>query len=60
MKAYKDADGQVWLFRPEDNHARLNISAARMAHARIAQGIFYGRAHHTLATRKRLDTHYRR
>lgn len=31
MKAYKDADGQVWLFRPTDNHARLNTSAQRMA-----------------------------
>ncbi|MEO0572302.1 MAG: branched-chain amino acid aminotransferase [Bacteroidota bacterium] len=31
MKAYKDADGQVWLFRPNDNHSRLNKSAQRMA-----------------------------
>lgn len=31
MKAYKDKDGATWLFRPFDNHKRLNISAKRMA-----------------------------
>ncbi|NNE78621.1 MAG: branched-chain amino acid aminotransferase [Pricia sp.] len=31
MKAYKDNDDQIWLFRPLDNHKRLNISAKRMA-----------------------------
>lgn len=31
MKAYKDADGQILLFRPLDNQKRLNISAKRLA-----------------------------
>jgi branched-chain amino acid aminotransferase len=31
MKAYKDSDGKTWLFRPEDNQKRINISAKRMA-----------------------------
>lgn len=40
MKAYKDSDGQVWLFRPKDNHARLNTSAERMAIPEIPQEYF--------------------
>ncbi|MDO9261458.1 MAG: branched-chain amino acid aminotransferase [Flavobacteriaceae bacterium] len=31
MKAYKDDEGRVWLFRPEQNQKRINISAKRMA-----------------------------
>ncbi|KAI9765270.1 MAG: Mitochondrial branched-chain amino acid (BCAA) aminotransferase [Geoglossum simile] len=31
MKAYKDRDGQIRLFRPDMNMARLNKSAARIA-----------------------------
>lgn len=31
MKAYKDDAGKVWLFRPEDNHSRINKSASRLA-----------------------------
>ncbi|KAG6109276.1 branched-chain-amino-acid transaminase bat2 [Claviceps sp. LM219 group G6] len=31
MKAYKDKDGKVRLFRPDKNMARLNKSAARIA-----------------------------
>lgn len=31
MKAYKDESGKVFLFRPEDNHERINKSAARLA-----------------------------
>lgn len=31
MKAYKDADGRVRLFRPDKNVQRLNNSAARVA-----------------------------
>lgn len=40
MKAYKDADGQAWLFRPLDNHKRLNISAKRLAIPEIPEEIF--------------------
>ena len=31
MKAYKDADENILLFRPTDNHKRLNKSAERLA-----------------------------
>lgn len=31
MKAYKDDNGKVFLFRPEQNQKRINISAKRMA-----------------------------
>ncbi len=31
MKAYKDVDDNVWLFRPLDNFKRLNISSKRLA-----------------------------
>lgn len=30
MKAYKDAEGHVRLFRPDMNMARLNKSSARL------------------------------
>ncbi|WP_350287309.1 branched-chain amino acid aminotransferase [uncultured Croceitalea sp.] len=40
MKAYKDADGQTWLFRPLDNHKRLNISAERLAIPEIPEEFF--------------------
>ena len=30
MKAYRRADGSIWLFRPEENFKRMNRSAARM------------------------------
>ena len=31
LKAYKDKNGQVWLFRPEENLNRLNKSAIRLS-----------------------------
>ena len=31
LKAYRHADGSVWLFRPEENARRLNTSAKRLA-----------------------------
>ena len=31
LKAYRHADGSVWMFRPEENAKRLQRSAARMA-----------------------------
>jgi len=31
MKAYKDAEDQIWLFRPLDNQKRINISSKRLA-----------------------------
>ncbi|MFD2727763.1 branched-chain amino acid aminotransferase [Hyunsoonleella rubra] len=40
MKAYKDDNGAVWLFRPEDNARRLNISAERLAIPELPEGYF--------------------
>ena len=40
MKAYKDAEGQVWMFRPENNLERLNISANRMSIPEIPKEYF--------------------
>ncbi|MEE9364612.1 MAG: branched-chain amino acid aminotransferase [Cellulophaga sp.] len=31
MKAYKDTEENVWLFRPLENHKRINISSKRLA-----------------------------
>lgn len=40
MKAYKDESDSIWLFRPLDNHKRLNISAKRMAIPELPEEIF--------------------
>ena len=40
MKAYRQADGSVALFRPLDNWQRLNASAERMAMPTLPEGIF--------------------
>ena len=40
MKAYKDADGTVWLFRPLDNFNRLNISSKRLAIPELPESYF--------------------
>lgn len=40
MKAYKDSEGQTWLFRPLDNHKRFNISAKRLAIPEIPEEFF--------------------
>ena len=40
MKAYKDEQGAVWLFRPDQNFDRFNKSAARMAMPEIEESIF--------------------
>lgn len=40
MKAYKDVDEHVWLFRPLDNFKRLNISAKRLAIPELPEGYF--------------------
>lgn len=42
MKAYKNDKGEVSLFRPLDNHKRINISAERMAMPSIPQEVFMG------------------
>ena len=40
MKAYKDKDGNVFLFRPTDNCKRMNISAKRLAMPEIPVDYF--------------------
>ncbi len=40
MKAYRDADDQIWLFRPDQNLERFNKSAVRMAMPEITEAIF--------------------
>lgn len=40
MKAYKDSEGTVWLFRPEENQKRLNISAKRLAMPEVPADYF--------------------
>jgi len=40
MKAYKDANNDVFLFRPLENFKRLNISAKRMAIPELPEAYF--------------------
>ncbi len=42
MKAYKDTNDDVWLFRPDQNLDRFNKSAVRMAMPEIPEEIFLG------------------
>lgn len=42
MKAYKDKDGQVFLFRPYKNFERINRSAVRLAMPEITEEMFIG------------------
>ncbi len=40
MKAYKDVNGQVFLFRPEENFKRMNNSAKRLGMPPIPEAYF--------------------
>lgn len=40
MKAYKDENEDIWLFRPLDNQKRLNISANRLAMPELPESYF--------------------
>ena len=42
MKAYKDDNNDVWLFRPDQNLDRFNKSAVRMAMPEVPEEIFIG------------------
>ncbi len=42
MKAYKDEQDDVWLFRPEQNFERFNKSAVRMAMPEVPENVFLG------------------
>ena len=45
MKAYKDSNDAVWLFRPDENLNRLNKSAVRMAMPEVTEDIFMSGLH---------------
>ena len=40
MKAYKDTNDAVWLFRPDENYKRFNKSAVRMAMPEVPEDVF--------------------
>lgn len=40
MKAYKDENDGIWLFRPDQNYERFNKSAERMAMPAIPEEVF--------------------
>ncbi len=40
MKAYKDRNDDVWMFRPMDNFKRFNISANRMSIPELPENFF--------------------
>ena len=41
MKAYKDDNGGIWLFRPEENFKRFNVSSSRMAMPEVPEHVFF-------------------
>ncbi len=41
MKAYKDANGEVWLFRPDQNFKRINRSSSRLAIPEFREDYFF-------------------
>ena len=41
MKAYKDTQGDTWLFRPEQNFERINKSSARLAIPEFPKTFFF-------------------
>jgi branched-chain amino acid aminotransferase len=45
IKAYKDADGKAYIFRPHDNFKRFNFSARRMAMPEVPEDIFMDGMH---------------
>lgn len=42
IKAYKNADGDAFIFRPLDNFKRFNVSAERMQMPQVPEEIFMG------------------
>ncbi len=49
MKAYKDDDGKVWLFRPDENQKRINRSSERLAIPEFPAEYFHQGLHQLLA-----------
>jgi len=51
MKAFKDVNGKIWLFRPDQNAKRINKSAARLAIPEFPEDTFF----EALTTLVRMD-----
>lgn len=41
MKAYRDDEGGVWLFRPDENYKRINKSSVRLAMPEFPEEYFF-------------------
>ncbi|WP_031426126.1 branched-chain amino acid aminotransferase [Flavimarina sp. Hel_I_48] len=41
MKAYKDEDGKIWMFRPDQNFERINKSSERLAMPAFPEEFFF-------------------
>lgn len=54
MKAFKDENGKIWLFRPDQNAKRINKSAARLAIPEFPEDLFF----EALTTMVRLDENW--
>lgn len=52
MKAFKDSNEAIWLFRPDQNFERFNKSAVRMAMPEVPEEIFMGGLKHLLEIEK--------
>ncbi|MBC7606346.1 MAG: branched-chain amino acid aminotransferase [Burkholderiales bacterium] len=52
MKAYKDDQDAVWLFRPDQNLDRFNKSAVRMAMPEVPEDIFMSGLHQLIDLEK--------
>ena len=52
MKAFKDEQDEVWLFRPDENFNRFNKSATRMAMPEVPEDVFMGGLHKLLEIEK--------
>lgn len=52
MKAYKDEQDDVWLFRPDQNFDRFNKSAVRLAMPEVPEDVFLGGLHRLLEIEK--------
>jgi len=52
MKAYKDDQDVVWLFRPDQNFHRFNKSALRMEMPEVSEDVFMGGLHRLLKIEK--------
>jgi branched-chain amino acid aminotransferase len=48
MQAYKDNNGEVFLFRPDENQARINKSSKRMAIPEFPKELFFEALEHLL------------